>query len=86
MTMPQIYRRGLTLQDQRQYRTGVHVNKLPTKTIGPIYPAREMEEEIHVHSCPPGWTDYGGTCFPDPLTEPSWGSGGDQSSRTRSAM
>ena len=55
------------------YRTGRPAITLPTPIISEIYPAREV---IEVHSCPPGWTDYGGTCFPDPLTEPSSGGGG----------
>ena len=55
------------------YRSGRHAITLPTPIISEVYPAREV---IEVHSCPPGWTDYGGTCFPDPLTEPSGGGGG----------
>jgi hypothetical protein len=32
-------------------------------------------ETIPVHSCPAGWSDIGGTCWPDPLTEPPSGGG-----------
>ena len=71
MTMPQFTAEASLYRTRGQYRTGVQANKLPTKTVGPIYPAREMEEEIHVHSCAPGWTDIGGTCWPNPLTESS---------------
>lgn len=55
-----------------QYRTSRQAINLSAEMIGTIHPAREV---IEIHSCPPGWTDYGGTCFPDPLTEPSSGSG-----------
>ena len=71
MTMPQFTAEASLCRTRGQYRTGVQANKLPIKTIGPIHPAREMEEEIHVHSCAPGWTDIGGTCWPNPLTESS---------------
>src|SRR5262245_39953415 len=73
MTRPQFTAEASLYRTRGHYRTGVQVNKLPAKTIGPIYPSSEMEEEIHVHSCAPGWTDIGGTCWPNPLTEPSWG-------------
>jgi len=44
--------------------------------VSPLWPAaREQGEVIHVHSCAPGWTDIGGTCWPDPLTEPEGGGG-----------
>jgi hypothetical protein len=79
MTMPQFTAEASLFRARGQYRPGVLVNKLPTKTIGQIYPAREMEEEIHVHSYALDWTDIGGTCWPHPLTEPSGGgsAGGD---------
>jgi hypothetical protein len=49
----------------------------PNARINPVRPAvREQEGEvINVHSCPPG-TDYGGTCFPPPSTEPPVDGGG----------
>jgi hypothetical protein len=46
-----------------------HAIHLPARMIETIRPARD--EVIEVHSCPPGWTDIGGTCWPNPLTEPS---------------
>jgi len=46
-----------------------HAIHLPARMIETIHPARD--EVIEVHSCPPGWTDIGGTCWPNPLTEPS---------------
>src|SRR5262245_57557265 len=73
MNMPQFSGEASIYQTRGQYRTGRHAITLPTLVISGIYPARD--EVIEVHSCPPGWTDYGGTCFPDPLTEPSSGSG-----------
>jgi hypothetical protein len=55
------------------YQTSRYAITLPTRRIGGIHPARD--EVIEVHSCAPGWTDIGGTCWPNPLTEPSSGSG-----------
>ena len=46
-----------------------HAIHLPARMIETIRPARD--EVIEVHSCPPGWTDIGGTCWPNPLTESS---------------
>jgi hypothetical protein len=62
------------------YRTGRHMVTPTAQTVGLISPAaREQEGEvIHIHSCPPGWTDYGGTCFPPPVTEPPVGGGGGE--------
>ena len=75
MNMPRFTAGASLYRTNRHYRTGrnrqaIH---LPASTIETIHPAREV---IEVHNCPPGWTDYGGTCFPDPLTEPSGGGGG----------
>ena len=61
-------------QTNRHYRTGrsrqaIH---LSAPTIETIHPAREV---IEVHSCPPGYNDWGGTCYPV-LTEPPWGGSG----------
>ena len=62
------------------YRTGRnrHAIHLPGRMISPIYPAEINvgHETIPVHSCAPGWTDMGGTCWPNPLSEPSWGGEG----------
>jgi hypothetical protein len=45
--------------------------------MSPIYPALfQRPETVEMHGCPPGWTDYGGTCFPPPVTEPPVGGGG----------
>jgi hypothetical protein len=51
-------------------RQAIH---LPAPTIETIHPARE--EVIEVHSCPPGYNDWGGTCYPV-LSEPPLGGGG----------
>ena len=73
MNMPRFTGEASLYQASGHYRTGRYAITLPTPMISGIYPARD--EVIEVHSCAPGWTDYGGTCFPDPLTEPSSGSG-----------
>jgi hypothetical protein len=77
MTMPRFTAEASLYQTRGQYQTGVQADKFQTITNGPLYPAREMEEEvIIVHGCAPGWTDIGGTCWPDPLTEPLGGGTG----------
>jgi hypothetical protein len=78
MNMPQFTAETSLYTTSRHYRTGVQTNELPAQAFGAFYPAMEMEEEvINVHGCAPGWTDIGGTCWPNPLTEPpGTGSGG----------
>lgn len=77
MTMPEFSADASLYQTSRYYRTGVQTNKLPAQAIGAFYPAMETEEVINVHGCAPGWSDIGGSCWPDPLTESSGsGSGG----------
>ena len=51
-------------QTNRHYWTGRNSQAihLPAPTIETIHPARE--EVIEVHSCPPGYNDWGGTCYP----------------------
>ena len=66
MNMPGFTAGASLYRTNRHYRTGrnrqaIH---LPAPTIETIHPAREV---IEVHSCPPGWTDYGGTCVPGSL-------------------
>ena len=73
MNMPRFTAEAALYPTTGHYQTGRYAITLPTPMISGIYPARD--EVIEVHSCAPGWTDYGGTCFPDPLTEPSSGSG-----------
>jgi hypothetical protein len=73
MNLPRFTGEASLYQTSGQYRTGRHASSFRTPMISGIYPSRD--EVIEIHSCPPGWTDYGGTCFPDPLTEPSSGSG-----------
>ena len=58
MTMPQ-FTAEASLRTRGQYRTGVQVNNT-NKNDWPDLPGEEMEEEIEVHSCAPGWTDIGG--------------------------
>jgi hypothetical protein len=75
MNMPGFTGDASLYRTKRHYLTGrnrqaIH---LPAPTIETIHPARE--EVIEVHSCPPGYNDWGGTCYPV-LTEPPWGGGG----------
>jgi hypothetical protein len=66
------------------YRTGEHAlssfretNKLrPALERGEVPPITVPGEDIPIHSCPPGWQDLGGICWPPPLTEPPSGGGG----------
>jgi len=77
MISPRLTAETLLYQTIGHYWTSRQVDKSSTETIVPIYPVREMEEEaINVRSCAPGWTDIGGFCWPDLLTEPSGGSSG----------
>lgn len=74
MTLPRFTAEASLYGTRGQYRNGVPVNTVPTNMIGPIYPARD--EVIEIHSCPPGYNDWGGTCYPI-LTEPPIGGSGD---------
>jgi hypothetical protein len=66
-----------------RYRTGEHALSLfremnslrPALERGEVPPITVPGETIPVHSCPPGWTDIGGTCWPPVQTEPSSGGG-----------
>jgi len=73
MTIPRFTAEASLYVTNRQYRNDRQIH-LPTQTNGLIHPA----EIIEVHSCPPGWSDIGGSCWPDPLTEQG-GSGGGES-------
>jgi hypothetical protein len=77
VTMPRFTADASLYKTSGQYRTGRRTVNRSAQTAGPIWPAvKEQEGEvIHVHSCAPGWTDIGGTCWPDPLTEPEAGGG-----------
>lgn len=79
MTIPRFTAEAALYQTNGQYRTGKNMSgiQLPAQSIGMVYPARD--EVIVLHSCPPGWSDIGGSCWPDPLTEQG-GSGGGGSS------
>lgn len=79
MGMPQFTAEAGLYQTSEHYRTGWHTVDPPAQTLSAIRPAmREQEGEvIHVHGCAPGWTDYGGICFPPPVTEPPTGGAGD---------
>jgi len=53
-----------------RYQSGSHTINSSTQLINSIRAA----EVIRVHSCPPGWSEVDGSCWPDPLEE-SGGSG-----------
>jgi hypothetical protein len=77
MNIPRFTAEASLNRTRGHYRTGRNRGAILTaRMISPIYPAREMEEDIHIHSCAPGWTDIGGTCWPNPLTEPSGSTSG----------
>jgi hypothetical protein len=75
MNIPSFTAEASIYKTSGHYQTGRQAVNLPIETISSIYPARD--EVIEVHSCAPGWTDIGGTCWPNPLTEPSSGGSGD---------
>jgi hypothetical protein len=57
------------------YRT--HKGRQAAQMISPISPALwQRPETVEIHSCPVGWSDFGGTCYP-PLTEPPVGGVGE---------
>jgi len=74
--MPRFTAEASLYKTSGHYRTG-RVN-LSAEMIRTIHPAREV---IEIHDCPPGESRLGGTgpCWPDPLTEPSVGQGGESS-------
>jgi hypothetical protein len=68
----------------RHYRTREHALSLFRET-NRLRPAMERPEvppitvpgeTIPVHSCLPGWQEFGGICWPPPQTEPPSGGGG----------
>jgi hypothetical protein len=75
MNMPALTAEASLYKTNRYYRAGRYTIDSSAQTGSPVWPAlREQEGEIiEVHGCPPGWTDYGGTCFPPPVTEPPTG-------------
>lgn len=72
MTVPRFTAERVLYRTSRQYRTGKDniAARASTPLPGAVCPAMEV---IEVHGCAPGWSDIGGTCWPDPLTEPSGG-------------
>jgi hypothetical protein len=68
MTMPRFTAEAGLYKRSGHYRTSRQAINLSAEMIRTIHPAREV---IEIHSCPPGWSDIGGTCWPNPLTEPS---------------
>jgi hypothetical protein len=81
MNMPTLTAEASLHRANGHYRTGRNklLVNLPSQRVGPIHPAAQMRDEIiEIHGCAPGWTDYGGSCWPNPVTEPppSWGGGG----------
>jgi hypothetical protein len=78
MTMPTFTAEASLYQTKGHYQTrsGRHAVNSSAQKISPVYPALRGGETIHVHSCAPGFTDIGGVCWPNPLTEPPVGAGG----------
>jgi hypothetical protein len=78
MTMPAFTAEASLYKTSWHYRTGRHTVNTSPRMLSPVWPAlREQEGEIiHVHGCPPGFRDIGGSCWPIPLTEPPIGGGG----------
>lgn len=70
MNLPKFTAEASMYATNGYYRNNRQIHS-PTQLNGLIHPA----EIIEVHGCPPGWSDIGGTCWPDPLTEPSGGGG-----------
>jgi hypothetical protein len=75
MTIPTFTAEASLYKTSRHYRAARPAVSLSAQKVSPVYPALRGGETIHVHSCPVGWTDWGGTCYP-PLTEPPVGGGG----------
>lgn len=75
MPMPRFTAEAGLYQTSGQYRTGENKSVYAIiPVLDAIYPAMEV---IEIHGCPSGWSDIGGSCWPNPLTEPSGsGSGG----------
>lgn len=74
MAMPRFTAERSLYRTSGQYRTGEDKSVYAiTPVLGALYPAMEV---IEIHGCPPGWSDIGGSCWPDPLTEPSSGGSG----------
>ena len=73
MTMPRFTAEASLYKARGHSRTGSQAINLSIEISRTIHPAREV---IEIHSCPPGWSDIGGSCWPDPLTEPG-GVGGE---------
>ena len=84
MKIPRFPAEASLHKTNRHYRMGGHMVTSSAQIGRSVRPAaREQEGEvIHVHSCPPGWTDYGGTCFPPPVTEPPVGGSGEEGEAT----
>lgn len=74
MNMPRFTAESALCPTTGHYRTGhQQAEGLRAGKNGAFQPA----EIIEVHSCAPGYSDVGGTCWPDPLTEPGGGGGGE---------
>jgi hypothetical protein len=83
MNLPRFSAEASLYQANGHYQTPRQSISLPTQMIGTIHLSMEPiewpggGEVIPIQGgCAPGWTDIGGTCWPNPLTEPSAGDGG----------
>jgi hypothetical protein len=80
MTVPTFTAEASFYRTYGRYQTsrGRQAANSSAQMLRPIWPALREDEGkvIHLHSCPPGFSDIGGSCWPNPLTEPP-GGGGD---------
>ncbi|HEU5407125.1 MAG TPA: hypothetical protein VFU48_05125 [Nitrospira sp.] len=86
MAMPQFTAEGALSRTNRHYRSATQAIYSLAQMNRQIYPMLDRPEvppvidvpgeEIPVHSCPPGESDWGGKCYPI-LTEPPLGGGGE---------
>lgn len=86
MALPRFTAEGALYRTNRYYRSATQAMSAAARMSRPIYPMLDRPEvppvidvpgeTIPIHSCLPGWSDIGGSCFPDPLTEPPVGEGG----------
>jgi hypothetical protein len=79
MNIPRFTAEASLYKTSSHYRThGGRKAVDPSRRPGSQIWAALMEEDgevIHVHSCAPGYTEIGGVCWQNPLTEPPVGGG-----------
>jgi hypothetical protein len=79
MTIPRFTAEAAFYWTSGQYWGGTssYESRLNAATISSVYPAEIIEVEGHWNGdCGPGWSNIGGTCWPNPLTIPGRTGGG----------